>query len=294
MLTERLVFSLNLKAEVTADFSKSARYKVKEDVMRLWLTAGALVVALVAGCTLMRSHPSLPNGKTIVRDQLVIHSDFALPQQHRLLDELVLLRTDVYGKLDLPSSDEPIDVFLFDHADKYRRFLKAQFPELPDRRAFFVESDTRLTVYAHWGDLVAEDLRHEVTHGYLHAVVPALPLWLDEGLAEYFECPRGHHGLHTAHAQTLQDFSRRSFLRLDLVRLEQLTSLDQMTLRDYSECWLWVHHLLNSDPEHLHLLRTYLANLRREGVARPLSDSLTMLDGDSEQRVLAHLQSLPP
>jgi hypothetical protein len=68
-------------------------------------------------------------------------------------------------------------------------------PNLPRRRAFFVETDTRLSVYAYWGDRVAEDLRHEVVHGYLHAVVPHLPLWLDEGLAEYFEVPRGLSGL---------------------------------------------------------------------------------------------------
>ena len=53
------------------------------------------------------------------------------------------------------------------------------------RRAFFVETDTQLSVYAQWGDRVAEDLRHEVTHGYLHAVVPNVPLWIDEGLAEF-------------------------------------------------------------------------------------------------------------
>ena len=47
-----------------------------------------------------------------------------------------------------------------------------------------METDTRLTVYAYWGDRVAEDLRHEVTHGYLHTMVPHVPLWLDEGLAQ--------------------------------------------------------------------------------------------------------------
>ena len=41
----------------------------------------------------------------------------------------------------------------------------------------------------------ADDLRHEMTHAYLHAVVPNVPLWLDEGLAKYFELPRQQHGL---------------------------------------------------------------------------------------------------
>ena len=73
-------------------------------------------------------------------------------------------------------------------------YLTRNFPSVPSRRAFFLETDTRLAVYAHWSDRVAEDLRHEVAHGYLHSVVPGLPLWLDEGLAEYFEVPRGQNG----------------------------------------------------------------------------------------------------
>ncbi len=50
---------------------------------------------------------------------------------------------------------------------------RANIPSFPARRAFFVETDTRLAVYAYWGDRIAEDLRHEVAHGYLHACVPA-------------------------------------------------------------------------------------------------------------------------
>ena len=50
--------------------------------------------------------------------------------------------------------------------------LLQSFSAISQPRAFFVESDTRLNIYAYWGDRVAEDLRHEVTHGYLHAMVP--------------------------------------------------------------------------------------------------------------------------
>ena len=81
--------------------------------------------------------------------------------------------------------------------------MTQQFPQFPERRAFFVESDTRLAIYAYWGDRVAEDLRHEVTHGYLHTMVPHLPLWMDEGLAEYFEVPRGQRGFNRPHLDLL-------------------------------------------------------------------------------------------
>ena len=58
-----------------------------------------------------------------------------------------------------------------------------------------METDARLAVYAQWGDRMAEDLRHEVTHGYLHSVVPDVPQWLDEGIAKFYEVPRGQRGL---------------------------------------------------------------------------------------------------
>lgn len=263
----------------------------------LWLSLSltsfllAPSILLWVGCALLSGDADLPRNRTIVREQLVIHSDFPLPKQHRLVDEIVFLRGDVYEKLDLPSSDEPIEIYLFDDVHKYRRFLRAGFPELPDRRAFFVESDTQLTVYAHWGDMVAEDLRHEVTHGYLHAVVPAMPIWLDEGLAEYFECPRGQHGNHVKHIGALKD-ALETHWRPNLVRLESFNELQQMSLRDYAECWLWTHMLLNTTPERLHLLRTYLANLRSNGSAPAISDSLRKLEGDPEQAVEFHLRAM--
>ena len=96
-------------------------------------------------------------------------------------------------------------MYLFPTAERFESFMHVRYPDLPLRRAFFVESDTRLMVYAYWGDRVAEDLRHEVAHGYLHGVVPRLPLWLDEGLAEYFEVPPGMAGLNRPHVELLAD-----------------------------------------------------------------------------------------
>ncbi len=132
-----------------------------------------------------------------------MYSDSSLPHRHRLLEELNSQRNLVRSKLNLTTSDERIYVYLFASADELKSFVRTKYPDFPDRRAFFVETDTRLQVYAYWGDRVAEDLRHEVAHGYLHSMVPHLPLWLDEGLAEYFEVPRGERGLNERHVHEL-------------------------------------------------------------------------------------------
>lgn len=246
---------------------------------------------LIAGCATTWTKPQLdlPDRYTIVRDQLVIHCDFQVPARHRLLDELSARREDLRRELAYASSDEPIHVYLFEDADRFREVVLEERPEFPNRRAFFVESDTRLEVYAHWGGYVGEDLRHEVTHAYLHSVLPNIPLWLDEGLAEYFEVPRGRHGLNHDHlnrivarppvepkgAVTPPTSPRESLYRLpDLARLESLPANQFLPQDDYAECWAWVHFLLESSSETKLLLREYLYRLHVDGSTVPLSSRM--------------------
>lgn len=226
------------------------------------------------------------------RDQLVIHSDFKLPHKHRLLEELLAIRGDLVRTLDIAVSDEPIHLYLFNQADEYHAFIKSEFPGLPMRRAFFVEGDTSLRVYAHWGDRVAEDLRHEVAHGYLHAVTPNLPLWLDEGLAECFEVPRGNDGYHVEHATKLLDLVKTASWRPDLFRLERMQTIADMTQRDYAEAWLWVHFLLHTTRERRVLVQHHLALLREHGQSPPLSEAIWQTSPTADDELIAYLRSI--
>ena len=89
-----------------------------------------------------------------------------------------------------------MQVYLFEDRDAYERFMQSRYPNLPRRRAFFVAQPRGvgggddLLVYTFWGERIRQDLRHELTHALLHSVLKDVPLWLDEGLAEYFELPR--------------------------------------------------------------------------------------------------------
>jgi hypothetical protein len=251
----------------------------------------AASACLPAGCTRLRSAPALPHRNSMVLDQLVVYSDAPLPQHHRLLEELQVQRSRLSTKLGLAVSDEPIHVYLFPTAEKLAAYMRVHFPDLPERRAFFVESDTRLTVYAYWGDRVAEDLRHEVAHGYLHAVVPRLPLWLDEGLAEYFEVPRGLGGVNRPHVDQLVA-ELGSGWQPGLDRLEQLRDTGGMTQSDYAEAWAWVHFLLETTPERRQLLQDYLRSLVASGPAGPLSASLRSMHPDAEAQLADYLKQL--
>ena len=237
--------------------------------------------------------PSLPPSGAIVREQLVVTSNFPLPKQHRLIEEVAAQRYDLSSKLGLPTSDEPIHVYLFDSESAFRSFLRDRYPDFPKRRAFFVETDTQLAVYAQWGDRVAEDLRHEVAHGYLHAIVPSIPLWLDEGLAEYFEVPRGQNGLNRAHVDDLAERLKAGTWQPDLLRLETLRSAGHMEQSDYAEAWAWVHLLLETDPERAMLsVLAICAQLRRDGKAEPLSSAIANAMPDAGQLLTAHIERL--
>jgi hypothetical protein len=257
------------------------------------LLVGLAVLSAGAGCArITTTRPTLPAGHTVVRDQLVIHSDFPLAASHRLLEELAARRIDLADRLAIPLSDEPIHVYLFDSADPFNAFIRLHHPDFPPRRAYFLETDTRLEVYAQWDDRVAEDLRHEVTHGYLHSVIPNLPLWLDEGLAEYSEVPRGSRGLNQPHLVALAGRVQLGQWRADLERLETFQRPFDMTQLDYAEAWAWVHFLLESGPRCHALLRHYLVDLRRHGSAEPMSRRLHAALGEPEPRLIEHIRAV--
>jgi hypothetical protein len=260
-----------------------------------WVWSAALVaLMLLIGC---RGLPHalqspLPNGNETKVGQLVFHSDFELPRDHRLVRELVEEREYVANTVGLPTTTEPIDVYLFRDKERYSEYLLQNFPNVPSRRAFFLETDTHLRVYAHWSDRVGEDLRHETAHGYLHAAIPNLPLWIDEGLAEYFEVPRGYVGLNQPHVDLLSDSIERDNWKPDLKRLESLTESVQMGQREYAESWSWVYFLLNSPPERREILLGYLSDLRTKGAAEPISQRMAALNVAPEGPLIQYIATL--
>ena len=252
-----------------------------------------LFVLAVGGCAgSLAGRLTLPSRNTLVRDQLVIHGDFPLAAHHRLFEELTAQRADLCRQLALPCSDEPIQVYLFESSERFDGFMRLHHPEFPDRRAFFVETDAQLRVYAQWGDRMAEDLRHEVTHAYVHSAAPNVPVWLDEGIAKYYEVPRGGRGLNRPLLKRLMTRIQQEHWQPDVRRLEQLTGSENMTQDNYAEAWAWVHFLIESRPERVELLRGYLAELRREGAAPPLSARLAATFDRPAAALLEHLGRL--
>ncbi len=255
--------------------------------MDRWLPlAGCL---LLAGCMLGRSErATLPVSTTLVRNPLVIQADFDLEADHPLLGELTQLRERIAQTLVLQLSPQPIEVHLFATSERFHATLAERFPDFPVRRAFFVKTPGRYEVYAQWNEHTPEDLRHETTHAYLHTTLPDLPLWLDEGLAEYFETPPATAGWHASHADLLMREFQRGHWRPDLRRLENLASSGDMTQLDYAESWAWTYLLLNTTPARRDLLVHQLHARQRGEVVGPVSEPLHRFEA-APQETLVHM-----
>jgi hypothetical protein len=274
-----------------------------------WLATACL---LSAGCNSLRLYPLtndkpakpereqvlLPPGKHSFRvSQYVFLSDFELNRDQPLFQELADLREQVYRELQLPPSATVVQVYIFEDRERYERFMKNKYPDLPPRRAFFVAQPRSvggtedLLVYTHWGERIHEDLRHELTHALLHSVLKDVPLWLDEGLAEFFELPPGQLGTNPQHLEQIRRGMGGAF-QPNLVRLEGLSQVNQMRPAEYREAWAWVHLMLRGQPEGKAVLLAYLQQLRSTPNPGPLQPRLAAAYPDPEETLQKHLSQL--
>jgi hypothetical protein len=279
---------------------------IHRNIVRAWFLSGMF---LLAGCNTLRltslnpEHPDrdplppLVATKSFRISQFVFQADFDVPRTLPIFQELANLREQVYQELQLPPSSTLVKVQLFEDRERYERFMQVKYPELPKRRAFFVAQPHALgggedlLVYTYWGDRIQQDLRHELTHALLHSVLRDVPLWLDEGLAEYYEMPPGWNGVNPEHLKHLRGDARPPF-HPDLARLEEFSEVQQMTPAEYRESWAWVHLMLRSDPQAKRVLVGYLRELRTNSKPGPLRPRLTAVYASLDAALVRHLGQL--
>lgn len=269
------------------------------------LVLSLLAAGLAAGChlfPLVQPVADRPERETVSGSpakfsyrvsQFLFLSDFEIQKNLPIFRELANLREQVYKELQLPPANTIVQVFLFEDKERYERFMQLKYPDLPKRRAFFVAQPRRLggaedlLVYTYWGERIQQDLRHELTHALLHCVLKDVPLWLDEGLAEFFEVPPGWNGVNLQHVEQM-----RGKNKFDLERLEQLQDVQQMNPAEYREAWAWTHLMLRSTPQARQVLVTYLQDLRsgaRPGALKPRLEKVHAALDTALERHLAGL-----
>ena len=221
--------------------------------------------------------------------QFLCHADFPLAPQQPLLDELSQLQQDLRAKLGALPPRENMHFFLFQAKDTYQSYMKQYFPRVPYRRALFIKARGPGMVFAYQGTDFEIDVRHECTHALLHTWLPQVPLWLDEGLAEYFEVSRDKRVTQNPHHATVE--AAVGFGQLPrLEELESLDTLDDMGRDEYRDAWAWVHFMLHGPREAQDELTRYLEELHSGGDPGRLSERLRRRMPDLNRRLADHFR----
>jgi hypothetical protein len=243
------------------------------------------------------SAPTAPSKYSLRIAPCVFYSDVELKREEPVFQDLKTLPEQVYRELQLTAadSDATVQVYLFEDRSRYQNYMRVKH-NLPERRAFFLKTERRwsgqqeLLIYTFRGPKLRQDLRHELTHALVNNAAKQVPLWLDEGLAEYFELPRASKGLNASHVHQLKVELTRG-MKFDLARLEALTEVSQMKDREYREAWAWVHLMLRGSPACKHVLLDYLHQLR-DGKVAQLRPQLAAVCPNPEEALVQHIQAL--
>lgn len=222
----------------------------------------------------------------------VLRAAFPLASAGLDLDGLTRLESELRRVLALKPCREPIEVLLLPDEATHRRVVAERHPTAPYRRALFVRVGRRSTVFAYRHDDLATDLRHECTHALLHADLPMVPLWLDEGIAEYFEAPTADRPRGPAHLRALRWDLRLGRLTT-VAQLEAKLELAELDATDYRFAWAWTHFMLHGPERVTTELWAYLATLRRGEPPGDLSRRLDAVDPRLNARFAAHFREWP-
>lgn len=216
-------------------------------------------------------------------------ADYSLDGSDRLLADLHQLERDMTAALGLSAGRDPIHLILFRDQASYDRYMGYYFRGAPARRALFIKGSMPGWVFAYQSADHETDVRHETVHALLHDALPDVPLWLDEGLAEYYEQAAG---------QRVSDNPYLSATKWDawlrrvpsLTALEALRDVNRMQADDYRAAWAWVHFMLHGPPAARRVLVEYLADLRTHPGPVSLSERLQAAVPDLERQYLNHFR----
>jgi hypothetical protein len=116
-----------------------------------------------------------------------------------------------------------------------------------------------------------------------------VPLWLDEGIAEYFEVPAEERTFDHPHFRSL-----RWNMRLGMIRtvddLEQRHDLEEMSAGDYRFSWAWTHFMLHGPQVAYNELIGFFSDIRRGTPPGQLSARLARAVPDVNDRLIDHFK----
>ena len=221
----------------------------------------------------------------------ICRADFALEPVEKLIDDLARLQTDLVECLGIRPAAEQIELYLFHDQRTYKKYLRQYLPDVPYHRALYLKKGGPGIVLAYVSPQLEVDLRHECTHALLHSALPMVPLWLDEGLAEYFEVAPERRVYDNPYLSTVRWNARLGMLP-KLEKLESEGGVSDMSGADYRNAWAWTHFILHGSPEAHEELAAFLKDIGASTPPGLLSQRLRRRLGDVDRKVAAHFRGM--
>lgn len=248
-------------------------------------------IAIILAVTLILS-PTLAKGGWTEERQLgfyLIRSEFPLRDVQGLVSDLGDLQADIERDLGLKCEPGEIQIHLFKSRWSYNSYLSKRVPEGIKRQALFVQGTDAGRVYAYRHSGLDTDVRHETTHALLHTALPYVPIWIDEGLAEYFEPAPGLRAKGNPHRGELQ-WAIKLGWRPSIERLEAKRTQAEMGKNDYRDAWGIMHFILHGPATAREALTNYFEEVQSGKAPLPLSRHLRNRISNLDQQIIDHLK----
>ena len=221
------------------------------------------------------------------RENIEVFSEFD-PGMETLWMHLTSVQQEMQQQLDLRVTSDSIQIVIFSSRRRYLQYLGDQIRDSRFRKAIFFRNEDVSQIYAYRSSELLTDLRHEFTHVILHQNLPFVPLWIDEGLAEFLETP----------PEERQNSNRISGARwrarlggiTSLSDLESLPSASEMTADNYRDSWTWVHFLLSDSTETREIFQSYISTIARGEAPGPFSRVFRTRVGSPENRINSYFR----
>jgi hypothetical protein len=217
-------------------------------------------------------------------------AEVPLADADRLQRNLLALRSELEETLSLELPPDPIEFRVYGTRRQYLDEVSSLTPDVRRQRGVFVVRDGRACVFSFQQRELETTLRHEATHAWLHSALPYVPLWLDEGIASYFEMAPGHREQHP-YLDRLQ-WSLQFGWKPDVKKLQQIRTSREMGIGDYRHAWGWVHFLLHDSEASRVALSGYIGRIAAGEPPQSFSEYLEERIPGAAECCVQHLERL--
>ncbi len=224
------------------------------------LTLAAIAAIAVPVAAAARDLPSPKETWIELRTaDFTLYSNAGERKAREIGEDLERLR-DALGQLApglVLSSPVPTSIFVFKDASSFQPYARSYNSKVVDKGGYFLgrQLGNYVAVNADQHGQEREVIYHEYIHYLLRNNVATLPLWLHEGLAEYYstlEVSQGEARVGLAPAQHVQWLRQHPLLPLaTLFAVDEHSPEYNETARSggfYAESWLLVHYLISGNP----------------------------------------------